>query len=188
MRRGGEPARGLRYTQLAIARAQPQGRMQPTGLPSSHLVHEPSPPHAITPIPMPIASQRNHQDERAALYPPELLPLFDDAFVTSWDLFEEYVARLALGVFRSTGLEQACRQGATVEQMIVGAGLAPAMARVPTAWILAMLASRGWIEGSAGPDGEAALSTRAAAAGARSERDARRAGGTRPALPAVLFE
>ncbi len=103
---------------------------------------------------MPIASQRSHKDERAALYPPELLPLFDDAFVTSWELFEEYVARLALGVFRSLGLEQTCRQGATVEQMMVGAGLAPAMARVPTAWILAMLASRDWIEGSAGPDGK----------------------------------
>lgn len=103
---------------------------------------------------MPTASRRNQGDERAALYPPELLPLFDDAFVTSWELFEEYVARLALGVFRSSGLAEACRREATVEQAIAGAGLAPASAQVPTAWIMRMLASRGWIEGSAGPGGE----------------------------------
>ena len=43
---------------------------------------------------MPITSQRNAEDERAALFPPELLPLFGDAFVLSCDLLEEYVARL----------------------------------------------------------------------------------------------
>ncbi len=103
---------------------------------------------------MPIASQRNLADERAALFPPELLPLFDDAFVASWELFEEYVARLTLGVFQSFGLAEACRREATVEQAMAGAGLASAVARVPTAWILRMLASRGWVEGSAGPGGE----------------------------------
>jgi len=103
---------------------------------------------------MPIASQRNGGDERATLYPPELLPLFDDAFVASWDLFEEYVACLALKVFQSTGLEQACRQEVTVDQAIAGAGLAAEVARVPAAWVLAMLASRGWIAGSVGAAGE----------------------------------
>jgi len=95
---------------------------------------------------MPIASRRNQQDERAALLPAELVPLFDDRFIASWDLIEEYIARLALVVFRSTGLEEACRHEATVEQAIARAGLSPTIARVPAAWILAMLASRGWIE------------------------------------------
>jgi SAM-dependent methyltransferase len=103
---------------------------------------------------MPIASQRSQRDERAALFPPELLPLFDDAFVASWELFEEYVARLALGVFQSLGLAEACRREAAVEQAIARAGLVPRVAQVPTAWILRMLASRGWIEHSAGPGGE----------------------------------
>ena len=103
---------------------------------------------------MPIASQRNGDDERAVLYPPELQPLFDDTFVASWDLFEEYIARLALVVFRSTGLEEPCRQEASVEQAVTGAGLAAAVARVPVAWILAMLASRGWLESRVGSGGE----------------------------------
>jgi SAM-dependent methyltransferase len=90
------------------------------------------------------------------LYPPELLPVFDDAFIASWDLFEEYVARLALGVFRVTGLEQACKQEATLGQAIARAGLALPVARVPTAWILAMLVSRGWVESKGGADGEPA--------------------------------
>ena len=111
-----------------------------------------------------IASQSNAGDDRAALYPRELLPIFDDTFVRSWDLFEEYVARLAIAVFHSTGLEAACRGHAasdqfaagpfTVDQTVAGAGLAPSVARVPAAWVLAMLASRGWIHAIAGADGE----------------------------------
>ena len=99
---------------------------------------------------MPVASRRNQQDERAALLPAELVPLFDDRFVASWDLIEEYIARLALVVFRSTGLEGACRHETSVEQAVAHAGLSPAVARAPAAWILAMLASRGWIERTPG--------------------------------------
>jgi len=99
---------------------------------------------------MPIASQRRGEDERAELFPPELLPLFDDTFIVSCDLLEEYIARLALGVFQSTGLEDACRwdAGATLDQAVARAGFVAAVARVPAAWILAMLASRGWLEGN----------------------------------------
>jgi SAM-dependent methyltransferase len=103
---------------------------------------------------MPISSRRGGEDERATLYPPELLPVFDDAFITSWDLFEEYVARLTLTVFRATRLEQACKQAATVGEAIARAGLALPVARVPTAWILAMLASRGWVEVNGGAEGD----------------------------------
>jgi len=95
---------------------------------------------------MPTETQRRRADERAALIPPEILPLFDDTFVGSCELMEEYVARLALTAFRSTGLEQACAGAVTVDEAVAGAGLAPDIARVPAAWLLATLAARGWIE------------------------------------------
>ena len=94
---------------------------------------------------MPILSRRSGRDERKALYPPELLAHFDDAFIASFDLFEEYIKRQALAVFRSTGLEAACRSEASVTDAIARAGLVPAIARVPAAWILEMVAAPGWI-------------------------------------------
>lgn len=94
---------------------------------------------------MPILSQRSGHDERAILYPPELLQHFDDAFITSFDLFEEYVARQALAIFRSTGLEAACRTETGIAEAIARASLSPSIAHIPAAWILAMVASRGWI-------------------------------------------
>jgi SAM-dependent methyltransferase len=84
--------------------------------------------------------------KRAALIPGEILPLFDDTFVRSCELLEEYVVRLAAVAFRSTGLERACAEAVTVDEAIAGAGLDPAIARVPAAWLLAMLAARGWID------------------------------------------
>ncbi|HEY5929539.1 MAG TPA: class I SAM-dependent methyltransferase [Burkholderiales bacterium] len=102
---------------------------------------------------MPILSQRSGQDDRALLYPPELLPHFDDAFITSFDLFEEYIARQALAIFRSTGLEVACSRETGVAEAIAHAGLSAEIARVPVTWILDMVASRGWI--SRTNDGEA---------------------------------
>jgi SAM-dependent methyltransferase len=103
---------------------------------------------------MPIVSQRSGQDERAALYPPELLRHFDDSFITSFDLFEEYIARLTLSLFRTTGLETACRNETTVTQAVALAGLTPGMALVPSSWILRMLASRKWVDTKVGPHGE----------------------------------
>ena len=101
---------------------------------------------------MSIVSKRTGTDERAALFPAELLPLFDDNFVLSWNLFEEYVARLALQVFRSTGLAEAFVDESSVEQALERSGLNRSIAQVPAVWIVSMLASRGWIEvaGSAG--------------------------------------
>jgi len=84
--------------------------------------------------------------ERAALIPGEILPLFSDTFVRSCELLEEYVARLAAAVFRSTGLERACKDAVTVDEAIIGAGLVPGIARVPAAWLLGMLAARGWVK------------------------------------------
>ena len=95
-----------------------------------------------------------NKDERAALYPPELLRHFDDSFITSYDLFEEYIARLTLSLFRTTGLEAACRTETTVTQAVARAGLTPGVALVPSSWILTTLASRKWIDTKVGPHGE----------------------------------
>jgi SAM-dependent methyltransferase len=91
-------------------------------------------------------TQRRRADERAALIPREILSLFDDSFVRSCELIEEYVARLAVAAFRSTGLERACANAVTVEEAVAGAGLVPGIARVPAAWLAATLAARGWLE------------------------------------------
>jgi SAM-dependent methyltransferase len=103
---------------------------------------------------MPIVSQLSGHDERATLFPPELLRHFDDSFITSFDLFEEYIARLTLSLFRTTGLEAACRNETTVSEAVARAGLTPGVALVPASWILAMLASRKWIDTKIGPLGE----------------------------------
>ena len=102
---------------------------------------------------MPILSKRSGKDERAALFPQELLAHFDDAMVASFDMFEEYVSRLALVVFGTTGLEAVCRDSATVAEAVARAGLVPEAAHLPASWILALLASRDWIVREAGADG-----------------------------------
>jgi SAM-dependent methyltransferase len=99
---------------------------------------------------MPTEPHRARADERAALIPREILPLFDDTFVRSCELIEEYVVRLAARAFRATGLERACATAATVDEAIARAGLAPEVARVPTAWLAATLAGRGWLETAEG--------------------------------------
>lgn len=99
---------------------------------------------------MPIVSQRTGKDERARLYPAELLPVFDDAFVASWDLFEEYTARLALDTFRALGLEQACIAPVTVVQAAAAAKLDATVAHAPVAWLCALLETRGWLASNEG--------------------------------------
>ncbi|HEX4822734.1 MAG TPA: methyltransferase [Candidatus Polarisedimenticolaceae bacterium] len=92
---------------------------------------------------MPTTSRRRGIDERASYLAPELLPFFDDAFVRSCDLFEEYVGRLTGDVFARSGLSQACREPVTVAEAIERAGLDPRAATVPVDWMFRMLASRG---------------------------------------------
>jgi SAM-dependent methyltransferase len=103
---------------------------------------------------MSILSRRSGRDERADLYPAELLPIFNDRFVASYELFEEYVARQALAIFRSAGLEAACREETNVAAAMQRARLDPGIARVPVAWILNMVADRGWIARKCDPSGE----------------------------------
>jgi SAM-dependent methyltransferase len=92
------------------------------------------------------APNRAGGDARAALIPPEILPLFDDRFVRSCELIEEYVARLAAATVRATGLADACAAPATIADAITRAGLTAEVARVPVAWLLDTLAARGWAE------------------------------------------
>ena len=78
-------------------------------------------------------------DRLAELLPAELIPLFDDRFVGSCTLFEEYVHRLALRVVGSTGLDTAAREPGTPGEIAARAGLDAARAPVPVGWLLATL-------------------------------------------------
>jgi len=79
---------------------------------------------------------------RAALLPPDILPLFSDSFVRSCDLYEEYVFRLTLTVFRRAGLEAVCAKPVTTDEAIEQAGFVADVARVPIDWVLRTLSSR----------------------------------------------
>jgi SAM-dependent methyltransferase len=95
---------------------------------------------------MPISGKNGSADMRASLLPPDILPLFDDVFVRSCDLYEEYVFRLTLDVFRRSGLEATCRGLVTTDEAIAKAGFDARVARVPLDWILRGLAARGVLE------------------------------------------
>ena len=85
-------------------------------------------------------------DKRPSLLQPEILPLFHDGFVRSCDLYEEYVFRQALSVFRRAGLPAACKEPATTGEMITRAGLDDRAARVPLDWIVRGMAARGVLQ------------------------------------------
>lgn len=89
------------------------------------------------------SSPKDTTDTEASRFPPDLLALFDEAFVRSCELFEEYVYRCAIGVFREAGLAEALGSGATATQAVERAGLDAAAALVPADWILRELAVRG---------------------------------------------
>ena len=71
---------------------------------------------------MPIVSQSSGRDDRQRSFG-VYLPLFNDAFVASFDLCEEYVVRMALAVLKSTGLGRVCQEEVTVDQAVVCAQL-----------------------------------------------------------------
>src|SRR5690349_6927856 len=105
---------------------------------------------------MPLISKRSGTDRRAELLPAELLPLFGDDFVGSWDLLGEYVARLACTILRTTGLDRELDQETTVSDAIARAGLDASVAAVPTRWLVEILAGRGWMAKVAAGGGETA--------------------------------
>src|SRR5258707_5888439 len=92
---------------------------------------------------MPISAKHGGADLRASLLPPEILPLFGDGFVRSCDLYEEYVFRLTLDVFRRTGLEAVCAVPVTTDETIAKAGLDARASSVPIDWMFRELAARG---------------------------------------------
>lgn len=94
----------------------------------------------------PVKNSLSGVDRRAELLPADLLPLFDDRFVRTCDLYEEYVYRLALGVFRESGLEACAVTAMDATELVRRAGLDDAAAIVPVDWLLRTLASRGALE------------------------------------------
>ena len=90
-----------------------------------------------------VSSQGDEGNPRSPRLPPDILPLFNDAFVRSCQLFEEYVFRCTIGVFREVGLADACGHPATTMQAIERARLDPGTAAVPVDWILRELAEHG---------------------------------------------
>ncbi len=84
---------------------------------------------------------------------PSLVPLFDAAFIRSCALYDEFVHRLALRVFRDAGLGAAARDAGTVDEIAARAGLEVERSRTPLDWILRYLAARRVVEDGVGHDG-----------------------------------
>lgn len=98
-----------------------------------------------------LAGGGGRSERLTEMLPDELLPLFDDRFVRSCELFEEYVQRLALQVVRGTGLDSAAHEPGTPAEIAARAGLDPVRAPVTVGWLLATLAAGG--RASRGGDG-----------------------------------
>lgn len=77
------------------------------------------------------------------ILPPSLVLAFDASFIRSSQLYHEFVDRLALQVFRATGLEAAAREGGAPEEIVARAGLDSRRAVLPVDWMLRRLAQRG---------------------------------------------
>jgi|SRR6185503_872211 len=88
------------------------------------------------------------------LFPPDLRALFDDRFVRSCDLFEEYVRRLAIRVVRVSGIGSAAREPGTAAAIAARAGLDSARGPAPVAWLLGTLATAGLATRSGAADEE----------------------------------
>ncbi|HZN02402.1 MAG TPA: class I SAM-dependent methyltransferase [Candidatus Polarisedimenticolia bacterium] len=84
------------------------------------------------------------RDERLArLLPPDHLTIFDERFIRSCELFEEYVRRLAVSTARALRLPDAAQAPGTAMEIAARAGLDPERAQAPVGWLLATLASAG---------------------------------------------
>lgn len=95
---------------------------------------------------MTISGEHDGADMMSVLLPPDILPLFSDAFVRSCDLYEEFIFRLALDVFARTGLARVFAVPVTTPQAIASAGLNDHASRVPLDWILRELAAHGVLQ------------------------------------------
>ena len=81
--------------------------------------------------------------------PPSLAAAFGPLFIRSCDLYDEFVDRLALRVFRASGLEAATREPGHAEEIAARARLEPQQALPSIDWMLRRLAGRGILESSA---------------------------------------
>jgi SAM-dependent methyltransferase len=93
-----------------------------------------------------------------AVLHPALAALVDAAFIRSAVLYDEFVYRLALHVFRDAGLEAVSRVAGTSEDIARRAGLDVDRARVSLDWILRQLAA--WHALDADPAGRFRLRDR----------------------------
>jgi SAM-dependent methyltransferase len=75
--------------------------------------------------------------------PPALVPSFNARFARSSTLYDEFVYRLALQVFRDTGLVTAVADWGNAGDVVARAGLDPGRAAVAVSWMLRHLARRG---------------------------------------------
>jgi SAM-dependent methyltransferase len=84
--------------------------------------------------------------ELAAILPARISPPFTATFIRSATLYDEYVLRLTLGIFRTTGLAKAAETPGTADELIARVGFEPNRARVAVDWILRRLSHRGIVE------------------------------------------
>jgi SAM-dependent methyltransferase len=82
--------------------------------------------------------------------PPALLPLFDLSFCRSGALYEEYLHRLVLEVFRSAGLEAAARETGDAAAITARAGLGGGPAVMAVRWMLRHLTARELVDATPG--------------------------------------
>ena len=98
--------------------------------------------------PAPLSPQDPRDAERIAAIvaprlPASLVSVFDARFARSSGLFEEFVSRLALAVFREAGLAESVGEWGTVDEIVRRAGLDPHRTAVPVSWMVRHLAGRG---------------------------------------------
>jgi SAM-dependent methyltransferase len=93
-------------------------------------------------VSLPVTSPQE-RERLAGLLSADHLPLFDDRFIGSCVLFDEYVHRLAIRVVREIGVEAAAQMPGTPVEIAVRAGLDPVRGAVPVGWLLQTLAARG---------------------------------------------
>src|SRR5262245_15944580 len=95
-------------------------------------------------------TDREYLEQRERLLPPALVPVFDERFIRSAALYDEFVTRLAAGIVREAGLEAHLEAGpATTEAIVARAGIAPDRGLVPLDWVFRQLAEHGLLERTA---------------------------------------
>lgn len=87
----------------------------------------------------------------ALLLPASLGACFSASFIRSDHLYDEFVARLSLGIVRDVGLADAAREPGTSDEITARAGLDAVRARIPVDWFLRRLVARGMADASGAP-------------------------------------